>query len=193
MLGRRLVPILLLLSLGCAREGEEQRARRYAAEQLGVLTAATRVTTRSDLATEKHSFLRVSVLGDPDRELTVVVPHQGGGLFDSSTPGAFDRVARAENTAQRFDQLGADRIAAWFGALGGGVCRDPLLMREHNATASVTPDGGVRLSYRFAVIPREGGAGGVHECILTLAPDGSLRDANVERSAQGSASRPARG
>jgi hypothetical protein len=181
------------VTLACTRQNEEeQRARRHAAQQLGVLSAATRVTTRSELGTDRHRFLRVSVAGESGPELTVVVPRQGGGIFDSQTPGAFDRVARAEDTAHRSQQLGADRIAAWFGALGGGLCRDPLHTTERNATLHATDDGGIRVSYRFVTMPEGTEAAHVRECVVHLAPDGSLRGANVESTAEGSSPQGAR-
>src|SRR5262249_26604420 len=103
----------------------------------------------------------------------VVIAPRGDALFDSKTPDAFSRVAHAEDAARRIGQLGAERVASWFAALGGGLCPPAPADQAHFATAARAPDGGVRVSYAAAT------AQGRRSCIIDLAPDGALREART--------------
>src|SRR5688572_25102603 len=105
---------LLLLSLlwACSNGSSDDRVARHAAGRLGVDASELRVTAQSDLRGERHRFHLVSRDGAP---ALVVVETEGGELFDARTEGAFDRVARAEDAAERLQRHGAERVALWFG------------------------------------------------------------------------------
>jgi hypothetical protein len=175
----RLWPCLLAL-VACSGEGDDGRALRFAATQLGVAASELRVTSQSDLTGARHGFYLISTASGP--ALVVVVPKQGP-LFDSRTPDAFSRVSRAEDAARRIGQLGAERVASWFAALGGGVCPPTPADQPHFATAVRQQDGGVRVTYSAP-----GAQGLSRSCSIELAPDGALRQARVteEPRAQGS-------
>ena len=180
----RLVPFLALAAAlaACAR-GDEDRVRHYAMAQLGLPAPAMRITPRTELTGDDNDFFQVTA--DKGRSLVVVVPSVGP-IFDARTAGAFDRVARAEHATERLSQLGAERVAAWFGALGGGVCPPPPLDQAHFTEVIRNPDGSVAISYPAG---RERKLGVERTCVFELAPDGALKSGRtVEVSAPRAAS-----
>jgi hypothetical protein len=166
----RLVLALALGMAACVAESEDARVARYAELRLGVPASALRVTSQSDLTGAKHNFYLVTGAG---QRLIVIAP-RSGALFDSRTGGAFSRVAHDEDAARRLGQLGAERIAGWFAALGGGVCPAPPADDAHFATVTPAQDGGVRVSY---AAPSTQGI--TTTCLIELAPDGTLRQARA--------------
>lgn len=185
---RLLLPLTVLglfaALAACTETSEEARVRRMAAERFGVEAGVLRVTRRTDLSTDRHRFYRVSTrvaarpTGEPET-VTLAVSRTDGGLL---APGSFDQLAREEDASRRIDQLGADRVAGWFGALGG-ACAPPIDDERGTATASRVDDGGVEIRYRFLVPGQT-----THECVIQLAPDGSLRGTST--SALGPSARP---
>ncbi len=178
----RLGLFLLVLATACAGPGDDGRVARYAALQLGMSSSDLRVTSQSDLTGESHNFYLVTSAKGP--ELVVVAPRVGP-FFDSRTPDAFSRVARAEDAAARVGQLGAERVASWFAALGGGVCPPPPADQAHFATATRAADGGIRVSYGAPT------AQGIQKtCVIDLAPDGGLKQARALEEPRAQSSRP---
>jgi hypothetical protein len=161
----------VLALAACSQGDAEPRVTRYAVFALGVAPSAIRVTAQSELTSDRHQFFLVSA--EHGGQL-IVVAAPGGVLFDSRAADAFTRVARAEDAVQRIGQLGAERVASWYAALGGGRCPPPPADVPHFATTARTPEGGLRLSYEAA------GAHGVRRtCVIELAPDGALEQARV--------------
>src|SRR5215470_3796926 len=175
----RLVPSLALAAAlaACAR-GDDDRVTRYAMAELGKPAASLRIAPRTELTGSDDNFYLVTPEKGPS--LVVVVPSVGP-IFDARTPGAFDRVARAERATERLSQLGAERVAAWFGALGGGVCPPPPLDQAHFTEVTRNPDGSVAISYPAGYERR---LGVERTCVIELAADGALRSGRtVEVSA----------
>ena len=170
MVSRRLLALIVFALAGCAASSSDQRARRYGSQTLDVPEGALRVTERSELATPRHAFYYLTRPGLAP--LTVVIPRRGEP-FDQRTADAFTRVVRAEDAVNRVAELGAERIALWFAALGQSACGMPDLDEPHFARAERTGDT-LRVTYAFA------GAGGARRCVLELADDGSLRGARAE-------------
>ena len=167
----------------CGR-GNEDRALHYAMAKLGKPASALRVTTRTDLTGSENDFFLVTPDNGPS--LVVVVPSVGA-IFDAQTPDAFDRVTRTEHAAERLSQIGAERVAGWFGALGGGACPPPTLDLPHFAEVTQSPDGGVQLSYPAGI---ERKLGVERTCVIELGPDGALKSAHtVNASSPRAASR----
>jgi hypothetical protein len=167
--------LLSAMASGCGGGNAEERARRHAAERLGVPVDDLRVTERSDLSTSRHVVLRVSA-HDQVQQLTVAVSRKGDLLVDGLQPDAFTRLAKAERLGRRFDELGGTRVAGWFGALAGGhPCGEPISPSpQESVQTEKLPDGSHRLSYRFT----DGSK--LMRCRLTIAPDGTVRDAVAE-------------
>lgn len=181
----RLIPSLALAAAlaACAR-GDDDRVTRYAMARLGKPAASLRITPRTDLTGAEHTFYLVTP--DVGPSLVVVVPSVGP-IFDARTADAFDRVARAEHADERLSQLGAERVAAWFGALGGGACPPPPLDQAHFAAVTHNSDGGVTIGYP-AGIDRKLSV--ELSCIIELDGDGSLRSGRtIENPSQRAASR----
>jgi len=167
----------------CAR-GDDDRVARYAMAELGKPASALRIAPRTDLTGSEDDFFQVT----PDKgpSIIVVVP-SAGPIFDSRTAGAFDRVTRAEHAVERLSQLGPERIAAWFGALGGGKCPPPPLDQAHFADVTENPDGSVAIGYPAGI---ERKLGVELRCVIELGPDGSLRSGHtIENPTQRAASR----
>lgn len=184
----RLAGLLLAASVAsaaaCSHASSEDRAARHAAARFGVPAGSLRVTNQSDLTGERHDFLLVTRAGLPP--LVVVVPARGEP-FDGDSKGAFDRVARGEDAVRRLSRIGAERVALWFAALGGGRCPMPASDDAHFARVERLADG-VRISY-----PAGNTAEFKRTCAIELAADGSLRDARLveqKASAAGASSRP---
>src|SRR5262249_40861951 len=117
-----------------------------------------------------HSFQLVTRDGAP--VLVVVVPEKGE-LFDSKTPGAFDRVAKSEDAAAHLSQLGAERVALWFATLTG---KCPMPSSDEAHFVAVERDAGtVRLSYPVG----EKGHGISRTCTIELNGDGSLKSGKL--------------
>lgn len=174
---------LAALLAACAR-GDDDRVTRYAMAELGKPAASLRVAPRTDLTGSEHSFYQVTPENGPS--LLVVVPGVGP-IFDARTAGAFDRVSRSEHATDRLFQLGAERVAAWFGALGGGACPPPPLDQAHFADVTTNPDGSVAIGYPAGV---ERKLGIEMKCVIVLGPDGSLRSGRtIENPSQRAASR----
>jgi hypothetical protein len=166
MTPRTLVPFIFL-AVACSPGSPDSRVSRHAAGRLGLESAVLRVTSQTELESPRHRFHLVSRDGVP---LLLVVEPREGELFDARTPDAFDRVARAEDAAARLGQLGAERVALWFGALGGGVCPPPTSTGAHFAT--------VERDAEDTIIRYPAGPGKI--CAVALAPDGGLRKARLE-------------
>lgn len=152
----------------CSSGGADSSVAHHAAARLGVPADSLRVTSQSDLNGDHHTFYLVTQ--DHGPSLVVVVP-QGGPPFDDRTEGAFDRVSRGENAAARVGQLGSEKIALWYSALGGRVCARPVGDTAHFVTVDTHGDGTVQLSYPTL---------GEHTCIIELAADGGLRQGRTE-------------
>jgi hypothetical protein len=168
---RMRVVLGVLVCAACSGDGAEPRVAHYAAFTLGVAPSSMRITAQSDLSSDRHQFFLVNTEHAGD---LIVVVAPGGAVFDSHAADAFTRVARAEDAVHRVGQLGAERVAAWFAALGGGKCPPPPTELPHFATTTPMPDGGLRVSYEAA------GAHGVRRtCVIELAPDGALAQARV--------------
>jgi hypothetical protein len=155
--------LVLAVAVGACggSDAEQGRVARHAAAVLGIPASALRITARSDLASDRHAFYLVTP--PTGASLVVVVPHDGA-LFDSRTPDAFTRVARAEQAVTRLSHLGAERVAAWFGALGGGACAPPPVDQAHFATVTRPDGGGAELSYHVQNLT----------CTINLDADGAL-------------------
>jgi hypothetical protein len=147
-------------------------AAQRATSRLGVAQADLRVTSRSDLSTDRHAVYRITERGGR-RQLMVAVASQGQVMLDSSTPDAFARLARAEDLGARFDQFGALRVAGWFGSFGGGTCGEPIVTRTNGVHVRERADGGHELRFAFA------GARQVEECHLVLDRRGQVESVSV--------------
>lgn len=167
-----------LLALGaCGRNQGEERVAQHAAKVLGVPASSLRVTTQSELTGTSHDFFLATT--DDGKSLVVVVPKKGE-MFDARTPDAFEHVSRGEHATQRLSQLGAERVASWFAALGSNVCPLPPGDQAHFVEVTHQPDGGVQLSYAAA-----------HRiCVINLRPDGSLVSAKTAQALGPSAAAP---
>jgi hypothetical protein len=146
---------------------------RHAALVLGVAPTSLRVTSQSELQGEEHDFYYV--VAESGATLVVVVP-RGGEPFDARTPDAFTRVARAEQSTARLSKLGAERVASWFGTLGGGVCPPPPVDQAHFATVTRREGGEVELTYPVGV---DRARAVERTCVIELAADGSLKAART--------------
>jgi hypothetical protein len=162
-----------LLLVGCTRADPETRVARFAAQALNVPESSVRVTAQTELQGEEHDFYYAVAAAGPS--LVVVVP-KGGAPFDSRAAGAFDRVARSEQAAAHLSRLGSERVASWFGALGGGVCPPPPADQAHFVTVARRAGGDVELSYRVGATR---GQGAQKSCTIALGPDGALRSARM--------------
>jgi hypothetical protein len=164
-------PLGVLMLAVCSGESDEARVARYATFELGLAPKELRITAQSDLTSDRHKFFLVS--SGKGRDLLVVVG-PGGELFDGRAADAFTHVARDEDAVARIGQLGAERVASWFAALGSSTCPPPPADLPHFATATRTPEGGLHVSYEAA------GSHGVRRtCVIELAPNGALQQARV--------------
>jgi hypothetical protein len=168
---------LAILATACSGEDADLAATRLASTRLGA--SNLRVTERSDLSTERHAVFRITERGGA-RQLMVAVASGGDAVLDSSTSDAFASLARAEDLGARFDQLGAKRVAGWFGSFGGGACGEPILTGLPAIRVQTRADGGHELRYRFAE------AGRVEECHLVLDGRGVVE--RVSRSSMNASS-----
>jgi hypothetical protein len=167
----KLYPFFLALAVGCSATSTEDAVARRAATTLNVPQSELRVTSQSDLTGAHHTFQLITRDGVP--VLVVVVPEKGD-LFDSKTPDAFDRVAKAENAATLLSQLGAERVALWFATLTG---KCPMPPGDVAHFAVVEREGGnVRLSYPAG---SDKSRGVTRTCVIELAPDGSLHSGRL--------------
>ncbi len=158
---------LALVLAACSGDSSEERIAAYAGGRLGVEPGTLRVTSQTELTGNRHRFHLVSREGLP---LLVVVEPSSGELFDGKTPGAFDRVARAENATADLGQHGAERVASWFGALGNGACPMPASTNAHFAQTAPGEDGGVTIRYP---------AGAGKTCVVLLDADGGLESSRL--------------
>lgn len=156
---------LALASAACGRDGVD-RVGQHAALTLGVDHGDLRVSAQSDLTSPRNTIHLVTQDGAP---VLFVVEPRGAALFDSRSPGAFDRVARDEDAANRLSILGPERVALWFGALGGGICPAPISSEAHFVTVARDARG---VTLRYA-------AGLNQTCVLSLAADGAMREARL--------------
>jgi hypothetical protein len=164
--------IAAFVTTGCGGSTPESRAREHAAARLGVDADDLRITQRGELATPRHVVLRATA--GSGAELTVAVARQGSLIVDGRMHDAFARLAQAERAGARFDELGAERIAGWFGAFAGGVCGEPLAESRGSLVKNeVLPDAH-RLSWSYA------GDARVMRCTMVLGNDGRVRDAVSE-------------
>jgi hypothetical protein len=158
--------LFLAMILGaCGGRGGDERVAAFA--RAHGAAGELRVSTDTALSTDRTHFYRVDT---SDRELLVVVP-SSGEPFDASTPDAFSRVTQAEEAGSRIAQLGADKVALWYIALGGkcpALPEDPL----HFASFTRAADGAVTVSYQVA----DADTG----CVIQLEPNGSVRQARAE-------------
>jgi hypothetical protein len=172
--------LVLGLALGaCGRNRQEEQVAQHAAKVLKVPADSLRVTTESELTGGFHDFFLATA---QDGKSLVVVAPKKGEMFDARTPDAFDRVSRGEHATERLSQLGAERVASWFAALGGGVCPLPPVDQAHFVEVSRQQDGNVQLSY--AALHRI--------CVINLRADGSLASARTADALGPSAAAPAR-
>jgi hypothetical protein len=169
MTHRNLASLLLALAMAsagaCSGRTADERALGYAAKKLHADARSLRVTARTEMTTSRTEFFLVT--RDGGAPMTVVVP-DAGEPFDEHARGAFDRVARSEDTTRRLSQLGAERVALWFAALEPGTCGFPVSDRVHFVKSEVT-ESGVRLRYPFPV-----SGNSVRTCVIDLAQDGGL-------------------
>jgi hypothetical protein len=116
----------------------------------------------------------------------VVVPRKGGAPFDSLTPDAFERVTRAEDATRRLSQIGPERVALWFAALGGGRCPMPASDEAHFTEVERLGEGqGVRIAFPVGMT-----ASAERRCVIELGTDGTLGTQRVtEKTRTGPASR----
>lgn len=164
--------IVAVVTPGCGQASPETRAREHAAAQLGVDSSDIRITQRGELTTPRHLVVRASTKSGA--ELTIAVAREGRLLVDGRMRDGFARLVEAERAGARFDELGAERIAGWFGAFAGGLCGEPLSeARGPQVKNEVLPDAH-RLSWSFAGDTR------VMRCTLTFDNDGRVRDAASE-------------
>lgn len=167
---------LVIGASACGDTAHDSAARRRAATLLHVSAAKLRITERTDLSFGDAVFLRATSRDDPRRTVTVVIGD--GRVLDETMPDAFDTLATHVHAARDMEALGADRIAGWFGALGGGgVCGEPLPGDRGAAQTSATPDpdGGQLVRYLFA-----SDVGGVRRCVVDLAPNGAVRRVDAD-------------
>jgi hypothetical protein len=177
----RAIAFLSAMTLAaCSGDASDERARRHAAARLKADPASLRVTSQSDLDSQRHVFHLVT--SDANPPLLVVIPRTGEP-FDGETENAFTRVARAEEATARLSQIGAERIALWFGGLGNKVCPMPASDQAHFADVERLPSG-IRVSY-----PAGKNSAGKRTCEIDLAPDGSLSSARLVEQQTSTASR----
>jgi len=167
-----LVAVFAAAAAGCFGAGADDRVARHAAAVLGQSPGDLRITSETELTGEAHEFYLVTA--PSGRSLLVVVPKKGE-IFDARTPDAFSRVARAENAAARLSQLGAERVASWFAALGGS-CPPPPVDQAHFVEVTRQPEGVVQLRY---VVGIDRSQGIERACVVDLAPDGSLKSSRT--------------
>ena len=92
-------------------------------------------------------------------------------------------MTRSEEATARLSQIGAERIALWFGGLGGKVCPMPATDQAYFAQVERLPKG-VRISY-----PAGKNSAGKRTCEIELAGDGSLTSARLLEQPQTSTAR----
>jgi hypothetical protein len=174
----------LVATTACGALGEgglDDRAARHAEVRLNIPRSQLRVTSQSDLTSPGHTFQLV--VAENGESLMVVIPDKGDA-FDAMTPGAFERVARAEEATRNLSRLGAERVALWFAVLGGERCPLPASNAAKFTLVEKLEDG-VRISY-------DAGKNGTTErtCRIELNADGSLREGQlVERPTAAAATR----
>lgn len=175
--GMRTLALLSVIAIAaCGGADSSDRARRFAADKLKTDPGSLRVTSQSDLDSERFSFHLVT--SKDHAPLVVVVPHKGDP-FDGETEDAFGKVTRAEDAPARLSRIGAERIALWFGALGGKRCPMPASDTAHFASVE-TLASGVRISYPV----------GETRCEIDLGSDGSLVSSRlVEQTSTGPTAR----
>jgi len=164
------VAVLVTALAACGGDSETGGVAKRAATALGVPATSLRVTSRSDLDSEQFRFYQVTAPWGPSM---IVVAPRDGALFDDRTPDAFTRVCRGENAVAHLSQIGAERVAAWFGALGGRACPPPPVDQPHFATVVHKDDGAVEIGYRSQA----------RTCFIELAADGALRGARTVTAA----------
>lgn len=160
------------------------RALAHAARRTGVPTSTLHASQRTDLSTERHRFVRVTAPGDPNFEVTVVLAGDQV-VLDSTTAGAFARLVADEDVLHRLPQLGAARVAGWYGALGDPrLCRPPIIDDKHRARLASGVRGPLRLVYDF--VPVDEGVGMWRECTIELDDHGAVvvRAARRESSSE---------
>ena len=162
--------ILASTGSGCSDQDKyELAAARHAAARLSVDEDTLRVTQRSDLSTDRVAVFRVTDRGTR-HQLTVAVPRSGRTVLDSSMPGAFATMARTEHLGARAEELGAVRVAGWFGAFGG-VCGEPIVSKTRGIGEIALPDGRREITFQFAGPER------VEQCHVVLDGQGVVESA----------------
>jgi hypothetical protein len=166
--------VLALLAAACASPGSiESRARAHVAARLKVPSSSLRVTNQSELSTEHHAVVRV--MTSDGTALVVALARRGDLVVDGTMSDAFVRLAAAEHLGTRFSVLGADRVAGWYGALGGGPCGEVLPSRGPSQSVQTTRSSDVIvLVYPFASGRR------VEQCRVELDLSGQVRSAAAE-------------